>query len=177
MGIRRGTVSAVKQAFVNRNLCIRPRDLLDPSPIFLKYHSIWYGSVGSGTRLLPTRLQRLKRMGTAGLGLFALVLQLVLSFGHVHARELMAPRAFAAGAVVSKSSSTPAQGQIPSGLPEDDCPICATMHMAASALPPVSPSMAGPVGFAKVLQRTSLEAFSLGVTRHILFQTRAPPIA
>jgi hypothetical protein len=116
-------------------------------------------------------------MGTAGLGLFALVLQLFLSFGHVHARELMAPRAFAAGAAVNKSSSAPAQGQIPSGLPDDDCPICATMHMAASGLPPVPLSIAVPPDLTPVLHRTSLEEFGLGVTRHVLFQTRAPPIA
>jgi hypothetical protein len=128
-----------------------------------------------GQRHLPTRSWRLKRMGTAGLGLFALVLQLALAFGHVHARELMAPRAFAAGAAVSKSSSAPAQ--IPSGLPDDDCPLCATMHMAASGLPPLPLSIAAPPDFAQVQHRASLEAFGLGVTRHVLFQTRAPPIA
>jgi hypothetical protein len=116
-------------------------------------------------------------MGTAGLGLFALVLQLFLSFGHVHARDLMTPRAFAVAAAVGKSSQPPGQEQIPSGLPDDDCPLCATMHMAASGLPPAPPSIAGPVDFAHVLHRTSLEAFGLGVTRHVLFQTRAPPIA
>jgi hypothetical protein len=116
-------------------------------------------------------------MGTAGLGLFALVLQLVRSFGHIHDRDLMTPRAFAVVAAVGKSSQPPGQEQIPSGLPDDDCPICATMHIAASGLPPVPPSIAGPVNFAQALHRTSLESFRLGVTRHILFQTRAPPIA
>ena len=126
---------------------------------------------------MPTRSWRLKRMGTAGLGLFALVLQLFLSFGHVHARELMAPRAFAAGAAVNKPSSAPTQGQIPSGLPDDDCPLCATMHMAASGLPPVPLSIAVPPNLTPVLHPTLLEEFGLGVTRHVLFQTRAPPIA
>jgi hypothetical protein len=146
------------------------------SSVFLKYHSLSERLSWRGTKHLPTRSWRLKRMGTAGLGLLALVLQLVLSFGHIHHRDLPPPRAFAGVAAVGNSSQ-PSQEQIPSGLPDDDCPICATMHMAASALPPVPPSIAGPVDFAHVLHRTSLEAFGLGVTRHILFQTRAPPTA
>jgi hypothetical protein len=121
------------------------------------------------------------RIGTAGLGLFALLLQLFLSFGHVHARYLFAPRALAAAsagvqAADGKTSSAPGQEQIPSGLPDDNCPICTMMHMAASGLLPAPPSFAAPAEFAQVLHQAFIEEFSLGVTRHILFQTRAPPI-
>jgi hypothetical protein len=122
---------------------------------------------------MPTRLWRLRRIGTAGLGLFALLLQLFLSFGHVHTRDLIAPRTSIAA--VGKSTA-PGPEQIPSRLPEDDCPICATMHLAASGLLPTPPMVAGPAQFAQVLHQTFIEEFNLGITRHILFQTRAPPI-
>jgi hypothetical protein len=123
-----------------------------------------------------------RRVGTAGLGIFALLLQLFASFGHVHTRDLLTPRALASAAAqvqtaLSKSESAPGQEQIPGSLPDDDCPICMTMHMAASGLVPVPPSVAGPAEFAQVLHLAFFEEFSLGLTRHILFQTRAPPIA
>jgi hypothetical protein len=127
------------------------------------------------------RWWRFRRMGTAGLGLFALLLQLFVSFGHLHARDLIGPRALAAAsadtaAAVGKSMA-PGQEQIPAGLPDDDCPICMTMHMAASGLLPTLLSIAAPAELAQVLHQTFIEEFSLGATRHILFQTRAPPTA
>jgi hypothetical protein len=111
------------------------------------------------------------------LGLFALVLQLVLSFGHIHARDLGAPRILGAQAAITKSIAAPGKEQIPSRLPDDECPICMTAHMAASGLLPTPPSIPAPAEFAQFLNPTFIEQFSLGVTRHILFQTRAPPIA
>jgi hypothetical protein len=121
-------------------------------------------------------------MGAAGLGLFALLLQLSLSFGHVHARDVLGPRSLAATsagveAAVTKSSSATGQDQIPSGLPDDNCPICTTMQMAASGLLPAPPSIAGPAEFAQVSRQALIEEFNFGVTRRILFQTRAPPLA
>jgi hypothetical protein len=112
-----------------------------------------------------------KRRGLSGLGLFALALQLVLSFGHVHARDLRPSEA--AQAALKQSSSVPERN--PSGLPDDECPICATMHIVASGLLPVPPTTLAPTDFAQCLQLVLIEAVSPGVTRHILFQTRAPP--
>jgi hypothetical protein len=128
---------------------------------------------------MSMRWWRARRKGIAGLGLFALMLQLVLSFGHVHARNLGVPRALAAGAqtAISKSIEAPGKEQIPSRLPDDECPICMAAHMAASGLLPMPPSIPAPAEFAQFLNPTFIELFSLGVTRHILFQTRAPPIA
>jgi hypothetical protein len=127
-----------------------------------------------GTGSMPTRRWRSRRIGTAGLGLFALLLQLFLSFGHLHVRGPLAPTL--AGPVVGKSTVL-GQEKIPSGLPDDDCPICAAMHVAASGLLPAPPSVAAPADFAQVSHQAFIEEFNLGVRRHTLFQTRAPPIA
>jgi hypothetical protein len=129
------------------------------------------------------------RRATAGLGLFALLLQLVLSFGHIHARDLMgtpsaaAPTLFktlqtqALQTFVGKASPASEQEQIPGGRPDDDCPICMIMHMAASGLLPTPPSAIAPSPLVQILPHTIIQAFNLGVARHSLFQTRAPPTA
>jgi hypothetical protein len=127
------------------------------------------------------RWWRVRQMGVAGLGLFALLLQLLLSFGHVHVHEIMALTAVAGESAQARAaaakSTTPAREQIPSGHPEDDCPICAAMHLAASGLLPAPPSFAVAVGFSHVSHRILVETFGFWVTRHLLFQTRAPPFA
>jgi hypothetical protein len=127
------------------------------------------------------RWWRIRRMGVAGLGLFALLLQLFLSFGHVHVRELMAPRAAAdasaAQAAARSKSTAPSQEQTPSRLPDDDCPICATMHLTASGLLPELPCVAISLSFSYVSHQHLIDACDFRVSRHILFQTRAPPIA
>jgi hypothetical protein len=123
---------------------------------------------------------RIRRTGVAGLGLFALLLQLFLSFGHVHVHEFIGPNAAADASVppaaVSKSTA-PTQDQTPSRLPDDDCPICATMHLTASGLLPAPPCVAVSLSVSQVSHQTLIEGFDSHAARHVLFQTRAPPIA
>jgi hypothetical protein len=127
------------------------------------------------------RWWRVRRMGVAGLGLFALLLQLLLSFGHFHVHEILALAAVAGESALTRAaaakSTTPAREQTPSRLPEDDCPICATMHLTASGLLPTPPSIASAAGFSHVSHRILIETFDFWATRHLLFQTRAPPFA
>jgi hypothetical protein len=124
-----------------------------------------------------------RRRGTAALGVFALLLQLVLSFGHIHARDLVVPQGVEAGNgktapfAVSRSTPSPGERQIPGGLPDDDCPICAAMHLAASGLVPSPPPVLAPANFARLWQTALMEEFGLATSRHFLFQTRAPPTA
>jgi hypothetical protein len=118
-----------------------------------------------------------RRFG-AGLGLFALLFQLALAFGHVHPEDLF-PSSLAgvAGQVVG-TAQLPAAGQdreVP-GSPHDDCPICAVMHLAGTIVIPSAPSLPLPTQFAT----TSFAAgdFSyLPIHRRLPFQTRAPPTA
>jgi len=122
------------------------------------------------------RWWRVRRIGVAGLGFFALLLQLFLSFGHVHVCESMAPRAEADASAASKSTA-PSQEQTPSRLPDDDCPICATMHLAASGLLPEPPCVGTSLSFSHVSHQILIDACDFRTNRHILFHTRAPPIA
>jgi hypothetical protein len=125
---------------------------------------------------------RSKRRAGVGLGLFALAIQLILSFGHVHPQDVLSPSAVAAASTTllfpgAKLSSVPAQHRTPNGLPDDDCPICMAMHITASGLLPTPPSVVLPSEFARVSKNAALEKFDLSVRRYALFQTRAPPFA
>ena len=137
--------------------------------------------VGSGNvEDMLTSTGRLKRGVTAGVSVFALLLQLFVSFGHVHARDPFVARVLLAASARGQTAvdkSSPRQQQGPGGIPSEDCPICATLHMAGSALLPALPSVEHPAEFAGVSHHTFIEAIVLGVSRHFLFQTRAPPVA
>src|ERR1700752_5066087 len=93
------------------------------------------------------RLRSIRRFG-AGLGLFALLLQLALSFGHVHPEDLLGTSAAGIAAVAGKSPpATPAPDSHGSGAPHDDCPICAVMHLAGTIVLPEPPVLALPAQF------------------------------
>jgi hypothetical protein len=126
---------------------------------------------------MPKRSGQFRQVVTAGVGVFALLLQLFLSFGHVHARDPFAARVLLSQRQAAVDKSSPGQNQVPSGIPSDDCPICATLHMAGSGLLPALPVVEHPAEFADISHHAFLETIILGVTRHFLFQTRAPPIA
>jgi hypothetical protein len=118
-----------------------------------------------------------RRFG-AGLGLFALLLQLALSFAHVHPEDLL-PRSFTsfAGQVAGKSQ-LPAAGQDREtpGSPHEDCPICAVMHLAGTIVVPGAPALSLPTQF--VATSFAARDFSyLSIPRRLPFQTRAPPTA
>jgi hypothetical protein len=119
-----------------------------------------------------------RRFG-AGLGLFALLLQLALSFDHIHAEDLL-PRSVAGvtGQVADKAQ-LPAAGQdreIP-GSPHEDCPICAVMHLAGTIVIPGAPALSSPAQFAATTSFASGDFSYLSVPRRPPFQTRAPPTA
>jgi hypothetical protein len=118
---------------------------------------------------------RARRRGAAWLGLFALLLQLGFAFGHVHVDAY--GRAPAGAPSWLKSNIATSHGQTPSGPPDDDCPICTAMQMAASGLLPAPPLADGPSAYALTLRQTFVAEFKVGLARHTLFQTRAPPIA
>lgn len=125
---------------------------------------------------------RSKRRAGVGLGLFALAVQLILSFGHIHPQDVLPPSALAAASTTllfpgAKLSSVPAQHRAPNGLPHDDCPICMAMHMTASGLLPTPPFVVLPSKFDRVSKNAAFEKFDLSVRRYALFQTRAPPFA
>jgi hypothetical protein len=122
------------------------------------------------------RLRSIRRLG-ASLGLFALLLQLALSFGHLHPEDLLGGSAAGIEKVAGKAQLPgPAQDRPAPGAPHDDCPICAVMHVAGTIVLPEPPVLALPAQFTvTVLPADDLVA--VVVPRRPPFQTRAPPIA
>ena len=121
-------------------------------------------------------LRSIRRFG-AGLGLFALLLQLALSFAHVHPEDLLgAPAAGIADAVADKASADRDQDRRAPGAPHDDCPICAAMHLAGTIVLPNPPALALPTAFT-VATFAAEDFVTIVVPRRLPFQTRAPPAA
>ena len=121
-------------------------------------------------------LRSIRRFG-AGLGLFALLLHLTLSFAHIHPEDLLgAPAAGVAEKVPGKALSDPDQDRQPAGAPHDDCPICAVMHLAGTIVVPQPPALAVPTAFT-VATFAAEDFVATIVPRRLPFQTRAPPSA
>ena len=121
------------------------------------------------------RAWRSRRQFGAGLGLFALLLQLTLSFAHVHPEDLLGASAVsvvdkAAGKVLADRDS-----HVP-GAPHDDCPICAAMHLAGTIVMPDPPALAVLTDFT-VAVFAAEDFVTTVIPRRLPFQTRAPPTA
>ena len=110
------------------------------------------------------------------LALAALVLQFVVSFGHVHLDGVH--RTYPALAV---SGSAAQAWQLPAPQPGDDeddryCAICATIYLAANSFLPPAPQL--PVPFAsRPIEHFDRVAVGFIVPRRAPFQSRAPPLA
>jgi Protein of unknown function (DUF2946) len=122
------------------------------------------------------RAWRSRRQFGAGLGLFALLLQLTLSFAHVHPEDLLGASAVsvvdeAAGKVLADRDS-----HVP-GAPHDDCPICAVMHLARNIVLPDPPAFAVPTEFTVAAFSANDLVEIIVAPRRLPFQTRAPPVA
>jgi hypothetical protein len=115
-----------------------------------------------------------RRFGT-GLALFALLLQLTLSFGHIHPDDLVP---IPPGTDVTRDHVQPApdhDDQLP-GHSHDDCPICSVMHLAGTIVVPSPPALVLPTVLAMAPQEPPALRL-VPVARRSPFQTRAPPHA
>jgi hypothetical protein len=105
-----------------------------------------------------------------------MLLQLVLSFGHIHLDDLTSGDGVASIA----ASASPASHQDPPGHPgseaDDYCPICAAIHLASSSLLPDAPVLPAPFAFGKADHFTHLTSVSI-LLKRAPFQSRAPPLA
>ena len=116
-----------------------------------------------------------RRVG-AWVALFALALQLVLSFGHLHLEELgLSPPATTA---VAQSGGGGADGTAPGpnhdGRGHDLCAICAALSLAANSVLPAVAALTLPVAVAATWL-PDLSAAALPLAAHLIFQARAPP--
>jgi hypothetical protein len=113
------------------------------------------------------------------LALFALAVQMVLSFGHVHiATPTLASSNVEQPAVADGSRLTLSRAILPihksDGSVSDDCAICALIHLSFTSAPPAAPVLplpmnVGPLGLLAPAQ------LPLAATLYVLFQARAPP--
>lgn len=118
-----------------------------------------------------------RRFGSR-LALFALALQIALSFGHVHVVAVHARGV--ASAVASVAPSAPdGSGQLPkphrSHGADDYCAICASIQLLGASFVSEPPQLPPP--FARGHAHFGRVDFVLVAPRRAPFQSRAPPIA
>jgi hypothetical protein len=119
-------------------------------------------------------VRRRRRFG-GYLALAGLVLQLALSFGHVHLGDINGnARSVIVWANAPASPSSPAKH--PSNDADDYCAICATMHLASTSLLPDAPLLPPPFGLQSV-EHFNHVAIIFVAPRRTPFQSRAPPLA
>ena len=110
----------------------------------------------------------------ARIGLFALTLQIVLSFGHVHLGDLRHSTDRLAVAAAQPGPSDPLQQPISDA--DGYCAICAAIHLAGTSLLPQAPQLSVPFAGQPVEHANFIPATSLS-PRRASFQSRAPPLA
>jgi hypothetical protein len=120
-------------------------------------------------------LRSIRRLG-AGLGLFALLLQLTLSFAHVHPEDLLGAPEAAERVAGKVQPAGPGEDRHAPEAPHHDCPICSVMHLAGTVVVPDPPALALPDQFAVAIFPVD-DLLSIVIPRRLPFQTRAPPLA
>ena len=115
------------------------------------------------------------------LALFALAVQLVLSFGHIHLEDIYGNAG--AFAVSSAAATVPAADNsqpLPAGKhshhTDDYCAICATVHLLGSSFAAQAPQLPLPFISASI-EHFDRVAFAFVAARRAPFQSRAPPQA
>jgi hypothetical protein len=109
------------------------------------------------------------------LALIAMALQLVLTFGHVHAPQASSPDPAASTDTASLRGSGPHQ-PAHNGLADVDCPTCALIQLSAMSAPSVAPSLPLPASADFVVLRPHAE-WALDASPHFRARARAPPSA
>lgn len=115
----------------------------------------------------------------AGLALFALALQLILSFGHVHLEGIsLAHASTVVGEQAPADSTDPASlpAHPDEGVADDYCPICALIHLAGTLISADAPLLA----LSTISGRRQLapkSAAALTASPRGSYSARAPPLA
>jgi hypothetical protein len=108
------------------------------------------------------------------LALFALAIQLVLSFGHFHG--LAAQAAPAVQSIGDAGQQQPSPNHDSDQQPNDACAICAVIAMANAVLFATPPVLQLPQAVEFLYLTTEAEFIHLDSAR-VVFQPRAPPIS
>jgi hypothetical protein len=112
------------------------------------------------------------------LALFALAVQLTLSFGHIHAEDFHAKDLHAKDPALPTLNVAGEAGGAPAtpNSDHDDCPICVAAHLTAATALPIPPQFAVPVA-TPVAWHAAIERRIDQPTTRQPFQARAPPQA
>jgi hypothetical protein len=113
------------------------------------------------------------------LALFALAVQMVLTFGHVHiAPPTLASTNGERQAVAEESSLPPSHAITPihksDGSIGGDCAICALIQLSSTSAPAAPPALPFPTNLGPLGLQAPAE-LPLTPSLHSLFQARAPP--
>lgn len=114
-----------------------------------------------------------RRLGV-WLALFALALQLVLSFGHIHAEDFAAPNPGVL--TLAAADGGPADDDDHHGAGHADCAICAVIHLAGTLLLPPPPLVQLPAAESLAWLAAIDRQDAVRASRQP-FQARAPPQA
>jgi hypothetical protein len=106
------------------------------------------------------------------LALFALAVQLVLSFGHVHVGKIAPASSHGAMALVQAPDHGPSPK--PHTGADDYCAICATVSLLASSVPPAAVSLVLPVARPSARPQEIAISF-VPFDSSLIFQARGPP--
>jgi hypothetical protein len=125
------------------------------------------------------RLPPFTRGFTTWLALFALGLQMILSFGHVHLEEIARTDEARVALAAAGHASQSLLAQHPGAGDDDDdayCPICASVYLTANSFIPAAPvlSLASASTAVEHFRRHAPVFFA---PRRLAFQSRAPPLA
>ena len=108
------------------------------------------------------------------LALFALALQLTLTFGHVHADGLPGGSSTRIGALATGPG--PAGDDGPNAA-DDYCALCALTHLAGTLLLPSPAALSLPAFFTQLRDRQPALRIALPASPSAPFAARAPPLA
>ena len=117
---------------------------------------------------------RLNRRIGAWAALFALAVQLTLSFGHVHLDKSALTRLPAQATQWQTADGNAPSRPAPHSDANDFCAICATIAMVASSVLPTPAPLPAPVATPHLWAREFASALPARKA-HTLFQARAPP--
>ena len=110
------------------------------------------------------------------LALFALAIQILLSFSHIDCCDLGLIAAKAAPMASSSDGSAPGKSAPvdQSDRSNRSCPICALIQLASTSTPSAAPALPLPVAVSRVRLDSAGDAASAAAP-HSYFQARAPP--
>ena len=108
------------------------------------------------------------------IALFALAVQLVLTFGHVHLNSVGGQ---SATKIVASVGTAPPAGHDGPKVADDFCAVCALIHLAGTLVPAEVAALPLLVVFGQLRRPESALHFALPTSPPAAFAARAPPLA